>query len=217
MSKGVKIKIYVNVMSYYSNIYLENKEVKEEKIVKENYVKNKFFIREDPSKNAPGHYKNITKKSDAIDYETNLITPAINSRDKTQLKLKNSFHPFDYNINYENNLRKEKNQKTGFYYNNKDIGPGRGFGNLTISNDIRNGDSSRHYTKEFKKEKEAQQFFDFQFQYLDRNFQDPNHVVMTIPRGGESTRKQNQLTVNTMRNPNSLENDALTKTIKFKY
>ena len=68
-----------------------------------------------------------------------------------------------------------------------------------------------------KQEKEAQQFFDFQFQYLDRNFQDPNHVVMTIPRGGESTRKQNQLTVNTMRNPNPLENDERTKTIKFKY
>lgn len=198
-------------MSYYSNVDLEKKKVEEK------YVKNKFFIRGDPSEDVPGHYKNIFTKSDAIDNETDLITPAINSKDKTQLKLKNSFHPSDYNLNYEDNLRKEHTQKTGFYYNNRDVGPGRGFGNLNISNDIRNGDASRYYTKEFKQEKEAQQFFDFQFQYLDRNFQDPNHVVMTIPRGGESTRKQNQLTVNTMRNPNALENDERTKTIKFKY
>ena len=198
-------------MSYYSNINLENKEVNEK------YVKNKFFIRDDPSKDVPGHYKNIFTKSDVIDNETDLITPAISSRDRTQVKLKNSFHPSDYNLNYEDNLRKDHTQKTGFYYNNRDVGPGRGFGNLSISNDIRNGDASRYYTKEFKQEKEAQQFFDFQFQYLDRNFQDPNHVVMPIPRGGESTRKQNQLSVNTMRNPDALKDDERTKTIKFKY
>lgn len=199
-------------MSYYYNIDLDNKEVEEK------YVKNKFFIRGDPSEDAPGHYKNILTKSDTIENETDLITPKINSKDKTQMKLKNSFHPSDYNLNYENNLRKDDNQKTGFYYNNRDVGPGRGFGNLNISNDIRNGDSSRYYTKEFKQEKEAQQFFDYQFQYLDRNFQDPNHVVMSIPRGGESTRKQNQLSVNTMRNPNTIEkDDERIKTIKFKY
>jgi hypothetical protein len=198
-------------MSYYSNINLENKEVNEK------YVKNKFFIRADPSDDVPGHYKNIFTKSDVIDNETDLITPATSSRDRTQVKLKNSFHPSDYNLNYEDNLRKDHTQKTGFYYNNRDVGPGRGFGNLNISNDIRNGDASRYYTKEFKQEKEAQQFFDFQFQYLDRNFQDPNHVVMPIPRGGESTRKQNQLSVNTMRNPDALKDDERTKTIKFKY
>jgi hypothetical protein len=199
-------------MNYYYNIDLDNKEVEEK------YVKNKFFIRGDPSEDVPGHYKNILTKSDTIENETDLITPKINSKDKTQMKLKNSFHPSDYNLNYENNLRKDDNQKTGFYYNNRDVGPGRGFGNLNISNDIRNGDSSRYYTKEFKQEKEAQQFFDYQFQYLDRNFQDPNHVVMSIPRGGESTRKQNQLSVNTMRNPNAIEkDDERIKTIKFKY
>ena len=88
---------------------------------------------------------------------------------------------------------------------------------MNISNDIRNGDASRLDTKEFKEYKEAQQFFDYQFQYLDKNYQDPNHIVMPIPRGGESTRKQNQLSVNTMRNPNALENDERTKTIKFNY
>lgn len=199
-------------MSYYSNINIENKEVNEK------YVKNKFFIRDDPSKDVPGHYKNILTKSEVIDNESDLITPAISSKDKTQVKLKNIFHPSDYNLNYEDNLRKDNIQKTGFYYNNRDVGPGRGFGNLNISNDIRNGDASRLDTKEFKEVKEAEQFFDYQFQYLDRNFQDPNHIVMPIPRGGESTRKQNQLSVNTMRNPNAFEkDDERIKTIKFKY
>jgi hypothetical protein len=41
---------------------------------------------------------------------------------------------------------------------------------------------------------------------------------MPIPRGGESTRKQNQLSVNTMRTPNVLDkDDERIKTIKFNY
>ena len=64
---------------------------------------------------------------------------------------------------------------------------------------------------------EKQQMFDFQFQYLDKNFQDPNHLVMPIPRGGESTRKQNQLSVNTMRQNNTDDYEKRTQTIKFNY
>ena len=87
---------------------------------------------------------------------------------------------------------------------------------MEVSNDIRYGGASRYDTKEFKEIKESQQFFDYQFQYLDRNFQDPSHIVMQIPRGGESTRKQNQLTVNTMRNDTS-DYDERIKTVKFNY
>jgi hypothetical protein len=207
-------------MSYYSNVDFGNLENdKNLNIDNSNtFVKNKFFTRSDPSQDVPGHYKNILTKSDVIDNETDLLTPAINSKDKTQMKLKKYFHPSDYNLNYSDNLRKDNVQKTGFYYNNRDVGPGRGFGNLNISNDIRYGDASRNNTKEFKETKEAQQFFDYQFQYLDKNFQDPNHIVMPIPRGGESTRKQNQLSVNTMRSPNVLDkDDERIKTIKFNY
>jgi hypothetical protein len=39
---------------------------------------------------------------------------------------------------------------------------------------------------------------------------------MSIPRGGETTRKQNQLYVNTMRE-NTSDFDVRTKTIKFNY
>jgi predicted enzyme involved in methoxymalonyl-ACP biosynthesis len=103
-----------------------------------------------------------------------------------------------------------------FYYTNKNIGAGRGFGNLEVSNEIRYGDASRANTKEYKEEKESKQIFEYQFQYLDKNFQDPKHIVMPIPRGGEITRKQNQLVINTMRH-NTTNYDEINKTIKFNY
>ena len=103
-----------------------------------------------------------------------------------------------------------------FYYTNKNIGAGRGFGNLEVSNEIRYGDASRANTKEYKEEKESKQIFEYQFQYLDKNFQDPEHIVMPIPRGGEITRKQNQLVINTMRH-NTTNYDEINKTIKFNY
>jgi len=103
-----------------------------------------------------------------------------------------------------------------FYYTNKNIGAGRGFGNLEVSNEIRYGDASRANTKEYKEEKESKQIFEYQFQYLDKNFQDPEHIVMPIPRGGEITRKQNQLVINTMRQ-NTTSFDDINKTIKFNY
>ena len=60
--------------------------------------------------------------------------------------------------------------------------------------------------------------FDYQFQYLDKNFQDPNHIVMSMPRGGVQTRKQSQLQVDTMRTfrPKD-QNLELSQTIKFNY
>jgi hypothetical protein len=58
--------------------------------------------------------------------------------------------------------------------------------------------------------------FDHQFSYLDRNFQDPNHIVMPIPRGGESTRSQNQLNIDMMRD-SKLKDTKINKKIDFNY
>lgn len=137
----------------------------EEKIFNNNN-KNKFNIMNDPSKETPGYYKI--------------------SKDKLNL------------ISIENKLQfnKYKDNKTlnnlNFYYTNSHIGPGHGFGNLNISNDIRNGNSSRNSNKEFKESLEGQQLFDYQFQYLDKNYQDPKHIVMSFPRGGSTTRNKIQ-------------------------
>jgi hypothetical protein len=170
-------------MSNYANI---NSSFRLSNHTNENYnIKNKFITSNDTSILSHGYYIRDDTKSIVIDDETLLLKKSYNKKEKEQLKL--------------------------FCEKNKDIGAGRGFGNLIVSNDIRKGDASRYDTKEFKEIKEGEQFFDYKFQYLDRNFQDPSNIVMQFPRGGESTRKQNQLTVNTMRN------DTSDFTVNFNY
>ena len=129
--------------------------------------KNKFNTKDDPSKDSPGYYKIDKDKIESVCIENKL------------------------------QFNKYKDNKTldriDFYYTNSAVGPGHGFGNLEISNDIRNGNSSRTDSKELR---ESSQLFDYQFQYLDRNFQDPKHIVMPIPRGGNTTREKTQLFMN---------------------
>ncbi len=215
-------------MSYYSfiesfnNSQIKKSDDQNKKTLKsqDKVFKDKFFVRGDPSQDIPGYHKMNQKKCELIDNETQLLTPGVQTKDKTQVVLKKELDPSNYSLNWENGLKKFQTQKTGFYYNNRDIGPGRGFGNLNVSTEIRNGDSSRNDTKEHKEKQEGQQMFDYQFQYLDRNFQDPNHIVMSIPRGGVQTRKQNQLSVNTIRtfqSKDQYEDTELTQTIKFNY
>jgi len=134
--------------------------------------KNKFNTNNDPTQNSPGHYKIENDKMDSIGIENKLQFNKY--RDTKELN------------------------RVDFYYTNSAVGPGHGFGNLEISNDIRNSNSSRLDTKEFKEIRESSQLFDYQFQYLDRNFQDPNNIVMSIPRGGNSTREKTQLCMNPM-------------------
>lgn len=204
-------------MSYYSLIEsfddLKN-------TPKSSVTKNKFFTRGDPSQNVPGYHKMTLPKCSLVDNETELLTPGVQTKDKTQVVLKKSLDPFNYELNWEDKSKKISPQKTGFYYNNRDIGPGRGFGNLQLATEIRNGDASRNDTKEYKEKQEGQQMFDYQFQYLDKNVQDPSHIVMPIPRGGVQTRKQNQLSVNTMRTyqtKDQYEDSDTIQTIKFNY
>jgi len=157
--------------------------------------KDKFYVTDKLDINNYDSKYCAFNKMDVIDNETNLLTPGINSKDKVQLKLNNNIDPNNYNLNYSNNV--DNNNKVFFYYNNKDLGAGRGFGNLNISNDIRNGNASRNNSKELKKIREQNTMFDFAFNYIDKNMQDPNHIVMPIPRGGESTRKNLELNKNT--------------------
>jgi len=127
-------------------------------------------------------------KSNIIDDESLLLTPSINKREKTQLKLSNNFSPDKYDLLYKDSLNTE-NDKFEFYYNNKNIGAGRGFGNLNISNEIRNSLSTRKDSKENKFLQEGIQMFDYQFEYINNDYQNSDHIVMPIPRGGVSTRK----------------------------
>lgn len=203
----------INYAGVNSSFKLENNSSQN----KNQTQKSKFITNSNPNDKPHGYWSLDRTKSQSIDCESNLITPKINKKEKIQMKLNDEFSPSDYKIQYKNSLPTENcNLTDDFYYMNKDLGAGRGFGNLNISNDIRYGDASRYDTKQFKQTKESEQLFDYQFQYLDRNFQDPNHIVMSIPRGGESTRKQNQLHINTMREPTH-DLDERLKTIKFNY
>lgn len=207
-------------MSNYANInfgFTLSSHIKNDEITNNQISKNKFVTKDEPESWSHAYWILPDKKSSVVDNESQLMTPGISKREKIQMKLTDDFNPNDYNVRYKNSLQTENcDPRSDFYYTNKDVGAGRGFGNLEISNDIRYGDASRYDTKEFKEVKEREQLFDYQFQYLDRNFQDPNHIVMPMPRGGESTRKQNQLTVNTMREDSS-DFEARTKTINFNY
>jgi len=155
------------------------------------YKKDKFIL----NNNYNFNNNRVLDIKNNIDNESKLITPIFEDKEKTQIVLSDTLDPKNYSLNYYDS-KKDTNNIIDFYYNNTNQGPGRGFGDLNISNDIRNCNQSRSNTKIFKKEQESKQIFEFQFQYLDKNFQDPNHIVMPIPRGGESTRTQKQLNIN---------------------
>jgi t-SNARE complex subunit (syntaxin) len=56
-----------------------------------------------------------------------------------------------------------------------------------INNDLRMGSASRLTNATYKKQKES--LIINRFQYLTKNYQDPNKLVLPFPRGGEATRK----------------------------
>jgi hypothetical protein len=138
--------------------------------------KNKFNTKNDPSEDIPGFSKMSKNKLESVGIENKLQFNKY--KDTKEL------------------------DRVDFYYTNSSVGPGHGFGNLNISNDMHYGNSSRTDTKEFKEIRESNQLFDYQFQYLDRNFQDPDHIVMPFPRGGNTTREKTQLFVNINSDPN---------------
>jgi len=164
-----------------------------------NLTKNKFIYSNNPSESTHGHWIGPYTKSSVINNESNLKNTQLQSKTKTKLELNKKFNPSDYNLNYTNANLNNSNDLNQTYWINKNVGAGRGFGNLNISNEIRNGTTSRKDNKEFKEYREGYQTFDHQFQYLTRNYQDPSHLVMSIPRGGDSTRRQNQLEINNFR------------------
>ena len=97
--------------------------------------------------------------------------------------------------------------------------PGKGFGNLDVSNNIRYGNSSRQFNNEYKEHLESKVSFEYKIDYLNNNNNNNNNNnIFTkntytplfindglyskglgnniIDRVGETTRKQNQLNIN---------------------
>jgi hypothetical protein len=162
-------------------------------------TKKKFISKDNVADYSHSYWKLPQTKMDLIDKESQLLKPIIKSKDKVQIKLNDNFNPNNFDLQYSNAFN--NNSNNNFYYTNKSTSAGKGFGNLDISNGIRVGGSSRVDSQQFKEDRERRVSFEHQFQYLTRDYQNPDNIVMEFPRGGETTRKQNQLNVNTMRNP----------------
>ena len=131
----------------------------------------------------------INGRLDNIDDESNLIMPFNNNEsslangslinedlkkiDISKLDIREQF------TNY--------NTHTG-----QDVGPGKGFGNLNISNDIRNGSCTRleNSSKKINSEKEINDRYDL----INKNFQNPDNLIMPFARGGDITRSNKKTT-----------------------
>lgn len=111
-----------------------------------------------------------------------------NTRNKSQLELKDTLDPYDYELPYNNAIKKDiKGQEEFVYYSPYDQGPGRGFGNLNVNNTIRNSESSRLSSEDFKLYRESE-IID-RFDFIDNRYTNPKNVVFPFPRSGEMTRK----------------------------
>ena len=111
--------------------------------------------------------------------------------------------------------------------------PGRGFGNLDISNQVRIGNPSRIDNNLHKEYLESNVTFNYQIDYhnnsnnienksFTKNTYTPlfiNHDNNMLNRIGENTRKQNQLNVDVFRtpiNPNNNDN-SFNNNLSFDY
>lgn len=170
--------------------------------------KMKYFERDifsDKNKNLPQEYSFETTKSSQkeVDLETNLLfATSTYSDDRSSFEYE-ELDQSTYNTHLKVNQQKEKDQ---FYnYFGHTTGPGRGFGNLTISNDIRQGSSTRLDNNQIKllREQEINSRYDF----LDKNFQNPGNLIMPFARGGEVTRKSSK---NISENDNDINEITMT-------
>lgn len=132
----------------------------------------------------PGYWQ-FEKKWDVIDAESNLIAPGVGTRAKTQVGMVEDLHPNNYAIPVGNTVATANDE--AFYYTGYFTGPGQGFGNLNVSNEIRIGDYTRTETKNFKATKESEVLE--RWEYIDERYATPDHLIMDIPRGGETSRK----------------------------
>lgn len=151
-------------------------------------------------------------KSTVIDDESNLILPGVSSKKKTQVMTKKNLNPFNYSKDWESHTL--NNSATPSYTNCNlgcHWGPGKGFGNLDVNNDIRTSEATRLQNDNFKRHKEAE--ITTRFEFIKDNYQDPKHVILPFPRGGYITR-------NDKKSKEELEDEKFNennKKFEFKY
>jgi hypothetical protein len=133
----------------------------------------------------------LKQKSEYIQHENFLIFPKDKKAKKTETIMRSEIRPNDYNLPIENKQTDNLEDATKIpiiRIDGVDVGAGRGFGNLKVSNNIRTGEDSRAQNNKFKKIKEAEVIDRFEF--LDKDIQNPHNLILPFPRGGEITRKK---------------------------
>ena len=110
-----------------------------------------------------------------------------NSKNKSRIELKDNLDPYDYEISYSNKTKKDLKGQEYIYYSPYDQGPGRGFGNLNVNNNIRKSESTRKTTEDFRLFRESE-IID-RFDFIDNRYMKSQNVVFPYPRSGDTTRK----------------------------
>jgi hypothetical protein len=155
--------------------------------MKNKYINFTNYIR--PQNNIMGHLdievdnylrtNNLTRTNED-DFKPPNKEPFSNiiKKNKTKIKNENEVDIFD-DFEKKNKLLNEqiKNGKNEIINNNL----------FFVNNDLRTGSATRLTNATFKKQKE--ELIVDRFQYLTKNFQDPNKIVLPFERGGECTRK----------------------------
>jgi len=146
---------------------------------KQKYINNKNI----KNGSVPGVWQ-YSSNNNLIENETQLRSKQSYVH-RNSFETPNEFEPKNYTIPLQSKLSKKNvqfNRLPGTHY-----GPGKGIGNLDVLNDLRSGSATRLDSNQWKINKE--QKITNRFEYLDRNVQNPNNIVMPFPRGGEMTRK----------------------------
>jgi len=125
---------------------------------------------------------NPTRTNDEDDFKAPKKESFNNIIKKKQMKPKNEIDTDIFTDFEKNNYMLNEKIKKG--YDNNTINNHNLF---FLNNDLRNGSASRLTNTTFKKQKE--ELIVDRFQYLTKNVQDPEKIVLPFPRGGESTRK----------------------------
>jgi len=116
-----------------------------------------------------------------------ILKETYNSKNKSGVELKDNLDPYNYEISYFNRIKKDAKGQEFIYYSPYDQGPGRGFGNLNVNNNIRKSESSRKTTEDFRLFRESE-IID-RFDFIDNRYMKPQNVVFPYPRSGDTTRK----------------------------
>jgi hypothetical protein len=145
--------------------------------------KNKFIENLEIKINKQPYYDIDNMTTDIND----ILKETYNSKNKSRLELKDNLDPYNYEIGYFNRIKKDTKGQEFIYYSPYDQGPGRGFGNLNVNNNIRKSESSRNTTEDFRLFRESE-IID-RFDYIDNRFMKSKNLVFPYPRSGDTTRK----------------------------